>query len=123
MNNKILIIDDDLQILSLLEMNFIENGFTTMAISAAALVMPSILAFSPKVILMDIRLDDGDGRLICDELKADSRTQHIPIILLTGLSYTQISELECLADAIIGKPFDIQHLLQTVQQISNRADL
>lgn len=121
MNKRILIIDDDQHVLDALEFLFSEEGYLVEAINAAAMVIPTVLKFQPDIILMDIRLDDGDGRLICDELKNSPITQHLPVILLTALSYQEISEFDCLADAIIGKPYDMQKLLYTVARLSDRS--
>ncbi|RZK19320.1 MAG: response regulator [Pedobacter sp.] len=120
MNKRILIIDDDQHMLCALEFLFTEEGYLVEAINAAAMVIPTVLKFQPEIILMDIRLGDGDGRLICDELKNSPITKHLPVILLTALSYREISEFDCLADAIIGKPYDIKYLLNTVSQLSDR---
>lgn len=104
MNNKVLIIEDDRQMLGSLELLFLDEGYNVMAIDNAGLVASSLREFKPDIMLMDIRLDDRDGRLICDEIKNDVLTKDLPIILLTGMSYQEISEIESLADAIIGKP-------------------
>jgi len=117
MNNKVLIIEDDRQMLGSLELLFLDEGYNVMAIDNAGLVASSLREFKPDIMLMDIRLDDRDGRLICDEIKNDVLTKDLPIILLTGMSYQEISEIESLADAVIGKPYNIDTLIKTADQL------
>lgn len=117
MNNKILIIEDDRQTLDSLELLFMQEGYQVMAIESAALIAPSMSTFKPEIILMDIRLQDGDGRLICDGIKNNLLTKDLPIILLTALSYQEISEFESLADAVVGKPYQVQNLIQLANQL------
>lgn len=117
MNNKILIIEDDRQTLDSLELLFMQEGYQVMAIESAALIAPSMSTFKPEILLMDIRLQDGDGRLICDGIKNNLLTKDLPIILLTALSYQEISEFESLADAVVGKPYQVQNLIQLANQL------
>ena len=117
MNNKILIIEDDRPMLDSLELLFLQEGYQVMAIESAALIATSMSTFKPDILLMDIRLKDGDGRLICDDIKNNLLTRDLPIILLTALSYQEISEFESLADAVIGKPYQVQTLIRTANQL------
>ena len=117
MNNKILIIEDDRQTHDSLELLSMQEGYQVMAIESAALIAPSMSTFKPEILLMDIRLQDGDGRLICDGYKNNLLTKDLPIILLTALSYQEISEFESLADAVVGKPYQVQNLIQLANQL------
>ena len=117
MNNKILVLDDDPMTLFSLESVFSEAGYIVNCILKADSLKASIDTFSPDLIVLDIRLEDGDGREICNMLKRDTQTKHIPIILLTALSHSEISEVGCDADAILGKSFDMVNLLVTTKNL------
>ena len=93
-----------------------DEHFHTRTVAKAELVEPEVADFSPDLILMDIRLDTADGRIICDKMKSQAGTSHIPIILLTGLSYDEIAILDCQADAVIGKPYSNASLLHIIHQ-------
>jgi len=80
-------------------------------------VYKAIESFTPDLIVLDIRLSDGDGRKICDEIKIRPATMNVPVILLTALSHAEISKLECAADAIFGKSFNSDNLLLTVADL------
>ena len=114
---KVLIIDDDQNFLKFLQETLETKGFAVSSLAQHKLINEYIENFKPDLILLDIKLDDRDGRLICNDLKAKSVTEHIPIILITGLSYSEISEIDCTADAILGKPFSIANLLRTINDL------
>ena len=112
---KILVIDDDLSLLEALEDFLRIEGFEVRSSPHHQSIENINKDFRPDLIILDINLGDSDGRTICDQLKNSDSTAHIPILLLTGLSYEDISEIECLADGIIGKPFESSHLLLNIK--------
>ncbi len=73
----------------------------------------------PDLIISDIKMPKSDGFQVCQTLKEDERTSHIPIILLTAHSdrSIKISGLETGADVYLTKPFDIQELLVRVKNL------
>ncbi len=80
----------------------------------------------PDIILSDIKMPEMNGLELCKNIKADIRTSHIPVILLTSLSSTdaKIEGLEMGADAYITKPFEMRHLIASIQNIlQNRQKL
>ncbi|WP_316846919.1 response regulator transcription factor [Pedobacter psychrodurus] len=117
MQKRILVIDDDELMLGALDSFLVFENFLTETVVSAKLIDQALAGFKPDLIIMDIRLDAADGRLICDELKGKSGSSGIPIILLTGLSYREIALIDCKADAIIGKPYESSSLLNTIDQL------
>lgn len=117
MQKKILVLDDDPMALLVLESTLTDKGYTVSCIMKTDLLNSELKSFAPDLIILDIRLDDSDGRDICNELKLANETRHIPIIMLTGLSHEEISEKDCAADAIIGKSSDSKNLLHTVSDL------
>ncbi|RMF61601.1 MAG: hybrid sensor histidine kinase/response regulator, partial [Calditrichaeota bacterium] len=73
----------------------------------------------PDIILLDVMLPDIDGFQICERIKKDSRTFHIPIIMITALKELRhkIRGLEAGADDFISKPFDSVELLTRVKSL------
>lgn len=118
MNKKILVVDDDLFLLGSLELLLSDEGYTVRLVDKSSLIKESIVAFNPDLIIMDICLDDADGRQICDKIKNSWLTAQVPIILLTALSHKKISEFDCLADAILGKPCNYNMLLKTIADLT-----
>lgn len=78
-------------------------------------------AFSniPDLVLCDIMMPEMNGYEVCRQLKADERTSHIPIILLTALGDTnsRVKGLAAGADAYLAKPFDDRELREQVKQL------
>ncbi|UXX81083.1 response regulator [Reichenbachiella carrageenanivorans] len=80
----------------------------------------------PDLIVSDILMPEMNGLELCQKVKSDIRTSHIPIILLTSRSTIQdrIVGLEVGADAYINKPFDVKHLIVRAQTLlRNRQQL
>ncbi len=77
------------------------------------------LEFIPDIIISDIMMPKANGLELCETLKKDERTNHIPIILLTARTgeKTQFEGLETGADDYIIKPFKIKHLETRVKNL------
>lgn len=72
----------------------------------------------PDTILLDINMSVMDGYEVCNKLKAESRTAHIPVIMITAVrtdSKSRIKGLECGADIFISKPIDADELASQVK--------
>jgi two-component system, cell cycle response regulator DivK len=74
----------------------------------------------PAVILMDIRLPDMDGGDVARQLKADARTQTIPVIAMTSLALGERSFLEAGFDGYLEKPIDVREFPDEVRRFSGR---
>jgi len=77
------------------------------------------LALHPKLIVSDISMPEMNGLELCKKIKADSRTTHIPIILLTALSTErdQLAGLDTGANDYIVKPFNFEILLSKIHNL------
>lgn len=75
----------------------------------------------PDLILSDILMPEVNGLELCKQIKSDVRTSHIPVILLTSRSSVdeRVEGLEVGADTYISKPFDMKHLIASIQNILN----
>jgi two-component system phosphate regulon response regulator PhoB len=113
MKRKILIIDNDEDILLIVSFILIDKGYDTYAFKAPE-ILAYITALKPDLILLDHWLDGQSGGEICKKLKADRLTPHIPVIMISAVN--NLSEIcaECQADGFIKKPFDIDYLIQVV---------
>jgi len=76
----------------------------------------------PDLIICDVMLTDESGFEFCRKIKDEFKTSHIPVILLTALADmpNQMSGLKCGADAYITKPFDLQFLYLTIENLINQ---
>lgn len=117
LKNRILVIDDDQLFLGALEAFLTNEQFYVKTLDKSWLIEETIFNFRPDLILLDIDLGQADGRLICNNLKASTATANTPIILLTGLSHSDISKIDCSADAIMGKACESSMLLFNIRQL------
>ena len=114
---KVLIADDDLDILEAVEMILVTKGFEVAKIGNGHKVIDSVKQFKPHVILLDINISDIDGREICKELKRpDSPYKDIPIVLFSAMHNLKDTYSECLASDFIGKPFDSNELVNKLKK-------
>jgi DNA-binding response OmpR family regulator len=117
--NKILVVDDDTDILSLVEIVLTMNDFSVEAISRWEKIDDSIEHFKPDLILLDVSLAGADGRDICKSLKHTNETQHLPVILFSANVEMGKYLQDCDAQAFIAKPFELSHLLDTIKLYVN----
>jgi PleD family two-component response regulator len=77
----------------------------------------------PDIILVDVMMPQMDGFEVCRQLRNDTRTSHLPILMLTSRSATQdkIAGFESGADDYVTKPFDLDELLARVRSLLRRA--
>jgi len=119
MVKRILIVEDDLDILEIIEIVLLEDDYEIIKSTTGKDVVKLITNYKPNLILMDIRLGELDGRQICRELKAGGLCINIPIILMSAHAVsTDIKNEVCAAD-FISKPFDIDDLLARVKRQVN----
>jgi DNA-binding response OmpR family regulator len=112
---KVLVVDDDNDILNLVEMILAMNNFGVDAISQWEMIDDRIMNFHPDIILLDVSLNGADGRDLCKKIKSAASTQHIPIILFSAHAEVANNFGECLAQGFIAKPFEISHLVKTLR--------
>jgi DNA-binding response OmpR family regulator len=113
--NKILVVDDDIDILTLVKMTLTMNGFDVAILSRWESIYNTIENFAPDLILLDVSLAGADGREICKTLKAQKETQHIPVILFSANIEMEKSIENCNAQAFISKPYDLNYFLNTIR--------
>lgn len=111
---RILVVDDDIDILTVVQLVLESNGFDVVAISTWQQIFPRIDSFKPDLILLDVSLGTQDGRNICKQLKSDRNTKDVSVILFSANLNVEKSIPECLANGFIPKPFDINDLIQGI---------
>jgi len=118
MAKRILVIDDEEDILELLDFIFRENGFEVV-LSTTGEASEHIREIQPDLVLLDVRIAGSpkSGPDICKEIKSLVETSHLPVMLLSGEPDLQIIARECGADAYLAKPFDIADLLAQVKAL------
>ena len=115
MDERILVVDDDTDILEFVEPFLSEQGYQVRT-SPGGLIFQHVQRDIPDLILLDIFLHERDGRVICKQLKANALTSHIPIILFSAHAFGENVLHESGADDFISKPFNLQDLSAIVRK-------
>ncbi|KQM77881.1 hypothetical protein ASE74_15895 [Pedobacter sp. Leaf216] len=111
---KILVLDDDQSNAEVIQLALEDQAFIVTSICHSDQLEKTITDFQPDLLVMDILLDKGDGRELCNIIKKNTGTGHIRILLITAMLESQALKVPSLADDIIFKPFDYKNLHQKV---------
>jgi DNA-binding response OmpR family regulator len=114
-NKRILIIEDDTDILDSMQLILEEEGFDVIGLSHIEPV-EEIAEYQPKLILLDVRLTGEYGNVFCCTLKQSKLTTNIPVILVSGASNLVEIARKCKADDFLPKPFDLDILVELVKR-------
>ena len=119
---KILVVEDEAPIQELLQFNLERKKYRVKVADSGEEGITLAGDFLPDLILLDIMLPGADGLEVCKHLKADPKTTHIPIIMLTALCEEAdvVTGLELGADDYITKPFSPRVLLARVKAALRR---
>ena len=112
--SKILVVDDDIDILSVMEILLSMKGFDVEVASRGENTFPKIETFQPDLILLDVLISGHDGRAICQQLKANPATNHIPVIMFSAHPGAAATIADYGADDFIAKPFDVNNLMKKI---------
>ena len=112
---RVLIVDDNSDILWVVETVLKRYGFEVMALPKGEDVIPKTKSFCPQLILLDVFLSGIDGIAVCNKLKENPITKDIPIIMFSA--HTNFPEIQkfCKADDCIAKPFDVNELVRKIK--------
>jgi DNA-binding response OmpR family regulator len=112
---RILVVDDDNDLLDMMCVLLETAGFNAECISNENQLYPCITASRPDLLLMDIYLHAADGRDLCRELKNNPLYAKIPVILYSAGHITAASIESSKADAFVVKPFDINMMIEKIR--------
>lgn len=116
---RVLIVEDSQESIDLLVYFLKPAGYDIMTAGDGIEAIQIIEKSPPDIILLDIMLPNMDGFQVCERLKKNDRTFHIPIVMITALKELKdkIRALEAGADDFISKPFDSVELLARVKSL------
>ncbi len=123
--HRILIVEDEQDIADLIGFNLQRAGLEVLKAHDGIVGTEMALRERPDLIVLDLMLPGRDGYAVFRELRRDSRTVDIPVIMLTARAQTEdrIQGLEAGADDYLTKPFSPKELLLRVQAILKRSEM
>jgi two-component system alkaline phosphatase synthesis response regulator PhoP/OmpR family response regulator RpaB len=116
---RILIIDDDADIVTTVKANLELDGFTVLSATDGASGLAAAQANTPDLVLLDLGLPDIDGIKVCQTLRRDSE---VPVIMLSARDTVadKLLGLECGADDYLVKPFNALELSARIRTVLRR---
>jgi DNA-binding response OmpR family regulator len=121
---RVLLVEDDPKIKEAVEKTLsLGEGFSLRWVSDPGKAVAEALQSRPDLILLDVRMPGGDGRVVLKSLKTHAVASSIPVIMLTGLSSEgdKVVGLNLGADDYVVKPFGAMELLARIQAVLRRA--
>jgi len=115
--NSILIVDDEPNNLKVLHNLLTQNSYTVRAARSGKSAIETAQLNPPDLILLDIKMPEMDGYMVCQHLKQDDRTQAIPVIFISALNQVEdiVKAFETGGIDYITKPFQFEEVLARVQ--------
>ncbi len=119
---KLLLVDDEEDILTLLQYNLKKEGYRVISAKTGEDALHFVKEEEPDLVVLDLMLPEMDGLEVCRILKSDERTSDIPIIMLTakGEEADIVVGLEMGADDYVTKPFSPRILLARIKALLRR---
>jgi Response regulators consisting of a CheY-like receiver domain and a winged-helix DNA-binding domain len=120
--SKILIVDDEKDIVELLSYNLEKEGFSTIKAYDGEAALGLVRSVKPDLMILDLMLPKMNGLDVCKAIRRNPETANLPIIMLTakGEEIDKIIGLEIGADDYMTKPFSVKELIARVRSILRR---
>lgn len=118
MRKKLLLVEDNTELMELLRLGLKDAGFTVHTASDGVQALRKARAILPDAIVLDLVLPELDGFEVCQALKKDRATAAIPVVVLTGLSsqFTRYAGMEAGADDYLTKPVTAGQLTLRIER-------
>ena len=117
-------VEDDANIRELVAYTLQTMGFEAKEIEDGKALKKALAVELPELILLDIMLPGEDGLTLLKQLKADTLTRNIPVIMVTakGAEYDKVKGLDLGADDYVAKPFGMMELVSRVKAVLRRSE-
>ena len=122
MKNKILLVDDDTDILEILTYNLKKSNFIVDTASNGIVAIEKALKFKPDLIVLDVMMPDMDGITTCEKIREIPDLDNVIITFLTARNedYSEIAGLEAGADDYIDKPIQPKVFVAKIKSLLRR---
>lgn len=114
MHQKILLVDDNKDLLMIIQIILKGQGYETFLATSIEEAERKIKIHQPRLLLLDVCIGDEDGRAFCKELKQNRDTTNIHVILMSGDDCE--ANKKGVGDDFLAKPFDFNELINKVHE-------
>lgn len=115
MKKRIVITDDDESIQDIFQIIFEKAGYDVQVFADASVILQNEFEI-PDLFLLDRQLSGFDGLEVCQFLKGQHQTKHIPVIIISATPGISVMASDAGADSVIEKPFSVKDLLLEVEK-------
>src|SRR5512133_421543 len=117
-SKRILIVDDDIDLLMLLERQLKQHGYEAETAISLAEAEELVVYFDPHLVLLDINIKGEDGRQLCWKLKHQPVYRIAKVLIISGFDYNLSRAALFGADDILAKPFNTEFLLNRISDLT-----
>jgi len=117
MSKRLLIIDNDAEVLNMMQEALVYEGFEVKILEDAGDVFEVIETYQPDLIMIDYILNGINGGEICHEIKVNPQTGYIPVVIVSAYSKVILSLGNYRSDAFLAKPFGLDELVKLVNKL------
>jgi DNA-binding response OmpR family regulator len=119
MAKRILIADDEPNIVASLEFLMEQGGYEVMAVADGHAALAAVASFAPDLVLLDVMMPGRSGYEVCERLKGDPATRGIKVVMLSakGRDVEVAKGLDLGADAYVTKPFSTRELAARIREM------
>jgi len=119
MKRKLLLVDDNHQLLEMLRLTFKDAGFSIATARNGLEALKKARTLLPDLILLDLLLPELDGFVVCEKLRKNPATSSIPILIMTGLTgqFARYAGLDSGGTDFITKPASPAALIDRIKQM------
>ena len=118
-SKRILIVDDDIDLVMLLERQLKMEGYDTETAVSLPEAEELVVYFDPHLVLLDINVRGEDGRQLCWKLKHQPVYRVAKVLIISGFDYSPSRATLFGADDILPKPFNTQFLLSRISELTS----
>jgi CheY-like chemotaxis protein len=120
MSRTILLADDSLTIQKVVELTFADTDYGVVAVSSGDELLLQLPECNPDIVICDVIMPGRDGYDVCQEIKSNPGSLHLPVILLTGTfePFDRDRALAAGCSEIITKPFEARKLVEAVEKLA-----
>jgi len=125
MPKKILVVEDDQDLVGLLKYNLEQEGFRVNYATDGSVALPSIRKYLPDLLILDLMLPGMDGLEVCRQIRQSDKHMALPVLMLTarGEEADRVVGLELGADDYVTKPFSLRELIARVRALLRRREI
>jgi DNA-binding response OmpR family regulator len=116
MKKCIFVVEDNPSIREIIEFLLTEELYEVKACSNISDFWNQMRLNIPDMVILDIMLPDGNGIEICTQLKANVKTHHIPVMMMSANNHLNAVKAKCTAEDFINKPFDLNDFAGRVER-------